>query len=140
MPSAYLQWRFHSGEPVVARGHLVSNLYVTFILQWIAVIFGRDKEDNRCFTCNSYFLHYLKIPTVMPLGVFLVFRMYNTGENVKMYSFKPRSIIKADQTTGSSWHLKCVFLSHYSLETPKRVTDKQCKPRSDAAECLGRYL
>ena len=26
MPSAYLQWRFHSGERVVARGPLVSNL------------------------------------------------------------------------------------------------------------------
>ena len=24
MPSAYLQWRFHSGERVVARGPLVS--------------------------------------------------------------------------------------------------------------------
>ena len=26
MPSAYLQWRFHSGERVVARGPLVSVL------------------------------------------------------------------------------------------------------------------
>ena len=25
MPSAYLQWQFHSGERVVARGPLVSN-------------------------------------------------------------------------------------------------------------------
>ena len=30
MPSAYLQWRFHSGEHVVARELLVS--YVAFIL------------------------------------------------------------------------------------------------------------
>ena len=29
-----------------------------------------------------------------------------------------------------------VFLkTHFSLQTPKRVTGKQCRPRSDAAEC-----
>ena len=28
MPSAYLQWQFHSGERVVARGPLVFKLYV----------------------------------------------------------------------------------------------------------------
>ena len=27
MPSAYLQWRFHSGEGVVARGPLVTKFY-----------------------------------------------------------------------------------------------------------------
>ena len=30
---------------------------------------------------------------------------------------------------------KILFLTHCSLETPKRVIDKQCRPRSDAAEC-----
>ena len=28
-----------------------------------------------------------------------------------------------------------LFLTHCSLETPKRVIGKQCRPRSDAAEC-----
>ena len=28
MPSAYLQWRFHSGERVVARGPLVMSLFL----------------------------------------------------------------------------------------------------------------
>ena len=27
------------------------------------------------------------------------------------------------------------YLVHFSLETPKRVTDKQSRPRSKAAEC-----
>ena len=27
------------------------------------------------------------------------------------------------------------LLTHFSLETLKRVTGKQCRPRSDAAEC-----
>ena len=34
MPSAYLQWRFHSGERVVARGPLVF-LYNLYIFVWI---------------------------------------------------------------------------------------------------------
>ena len=30
----------------------------------------------------------------------------------------------------------CLFhLTHFSLEIPKSVTDKQCRPRPDAAEC-----
>ena len=40
------------------------KLYVNFILQWIAFIFGRSEEKiSRSFTCkinNSYFLLYLK--------------------------------------------------------------------------------
>ena len=32
MPSAYLQWRFHSGERVVARGPLVLLLYFSVLL------------------------------------------------------------------------------------------------------------
>ena len=38
MPSAYLQWRFHSGERVVARGPLVFFLFVfCFVFNVIAV-------------------------------------------------------------------------------------------------------
>ena len=32
MPSAYLQWRFHSGERVVARGPLVFVLFFYFFV------------------------------------------------------------------------------------------------------------
>ena len=35
MPSAYLQWRFHSGERVVARGPLV--LAVLFVRRWFHI-------------------------------------------------------------------------------------------------------
>ena len=55
-----------------------SNLYATFILQWIAFILGRDEEEDQ-YTCrhvtykrdNSYFLRYVLIsPDVpgLPLG------------------------------------------------------------------------
>ena len=32
-------------------------------------------------------------------------------------------------------YIYMIKLTHYSLETPKRVTGKQCRPRSDTAEC-----
>ena len=38
MPSAYLQWRFHSGERVVARGPLVPFIFIT--ISWRIVIPG----------------------------------------------------------------------------------------------------
>ena len=43
MPSAYLQWRFHSGERVVARGPLVSSpehevLKVSYCIQSLSVV------------------------------------------------------------------------------------------------------
>ena len=41
--------------------NLFSNLYVTFILQWIAFIFGRDEEENavRRFSCFFFFVFFV---------------------------------------------------------------------------------
>ena len=50
--------------------------YVTFILQWIAFIFGRDEEeDQQVFHMQERQLSlssYLKKLSIMPLGDFLV--------------------------------------------------------------------
>ena len=55
--------------------NLFSKLYVTFILQWITFIFGRDEERTSghvtCKRDNSHFLHYVLIsPDVrgLPFG------------------------------------------------------------------------
>ena len=40
MPSAYLQWRFHSGERVVARGPLVLFCFVLFVLSFYMRLIG----------------------------------------------------------------------------------------------------
>ena len=55
--------------------NLFSKLYVTFIFQWIAFIFGRDEEeDQKVFHVEerqlSFFIFFLK--NIMPLDVFLV--------------------------------------------------------------------
>ena len=40
--------------------NLFSKLYVTFILQWIAFLFGRDEERTVGVKGdNSHFLHYV---------------------------------------------------------------------------------
>ena len=58
--------------------NLFTKLYVIFILQWIAsYLVGMKRKTSRCFTCkrdNSHFLRYLKNPSIMPLGVFLVLK------------------------------------------------------------------
>ena len=69
---------------------LVSKLYVTFIIQWIAFIFGRDEEDQKVCHMHErqlslsslYTIYYLpwrpllvnllKNPSIMPLGVFML--------------------------------------------------------------------
>ena len=57
MPSACLQWRFHSGERVVARGLLVflSLLLVFFILEKKRIVIscetsGRQRINVKCQT------------------------------------------------------------------------------------------
>ena len=53
MPSAYLQWRFHSGERVVARGPLV-----TFIICNPALSDAENIDINRILlNCGSFTLH-----------------------------------------------------------------------------------
>ena len=73
------------------RFTIFSKLYVTFILKWIAIIFGRDEEGPVGMSHardNSHFLHYILIspdiqglpfgypflenPSIMLLGIFLV--------------------------------------------------------------------
>ena len=50
---------------VLPFGNLFSKLYVTFILQWIDFIFGRDKEEDQSACSvkrhNSQFLFYVRI-------------------------------------------------------------------------------
>ena len=45
MPSAYLQWRFHSGERVVARGPLVSYYHIFFFLYIEIPVFNANSVD-----------------------------------------------------------------------------------------------
>ena len=44
MPSAYLQWRFHSGERVVARGPLVFRFTEDFLKKLLPG--GRNKNKS----------------------------------------------------------------------------------------------
>ena len=59
MPSAYLQWGFHSGERVVARGPLVSpsdcRLTAIFMGKWLIRLKLMKK-----YTYLGYFLNIYK--------------------------------------------------------------------------------
>ena len=86
-------------------GYPFSKLYVTFIHQSIAFIFGRDlkRRTGRCFTCkndNSYFLRYLKNPSIMPLGIILVLYV---SEKIKLG-------ILCELPTRQTIHIKCQVL------------------------------
>ena len=77
---------------------------------------GMKRRTGRCFTCksnNSYFLHYLKNPSIMPLGIFLVLYF---SEKIKLGIFCE---LPAKQTI----HIKCqVFF--FSKKTIKKLKDQ----------------
>ena len=56
MPSAYLQWRFHSGERVVARGPLVlkkidlSLFSTSFFAKYLHVVEDGPRRGHLCHT------------------------------------------------------------------------------------------
>ena len=55
------------------------------------------------------------------------------GVPLKLFLFIILVIILHGYLTSTAyWHF---LLTHCSQETPKRVIGKQCRPRSDAAEC-----
>ena len=82
--------------------NLFSKLYVTFVLQWIAFIFGRDEEEvqlvchmqERQVSLSSLCtFDLLKHLSIMPLGVFLIY--YGKSESTCiLVFFKPTNRIK----------------------------------------------
>ena len=53
--------------------NLFSKLHVTFS-GLLSYLVGMKRMTNKSFICkrdNSHFLHYLKIPSIMLLGIFL---------------------------------------------------------------------
>ena len=55
MPSAYLQWRFHSGERVVARGPLVFILYCKRGAAGVLIAFKHIKHLAKLEQTTFYF-------------------------------------------------------------------------------------
>ena len=68
---------------------------------------------------------------------------FSSGELIKQglsnISFCPLRILYNNKfiimATSLETNPVVVTRSHFSLETPKRVTDKKCRPRSDATQC-----
>ena len=105
-----------------------TGLIEGFVLRWLNYVnLLRQRKENRS---DEFPLWTLLQCKAFPLTNQIVRNVYKDGWNYITLTHQCETFISSP-----SLRIRTFVLTHCSRETLKRVISKQCRPRSDAAEC-----